>query len=111
MRVVINSRILPTVIGYSAMLRELGHEPVALMCSRELADRHGGLGDLLAAAPADLDVVIPASRDPIAPLLHSLEPDLALCTGSAAPHGALTELDGETVRVLAVSSSRRTAAS
>lgn len=81
MRVVLISRILPAVIGYSAMLRELGHEPVALMCSRELADRYGGLGDLLAGAPAELDVVIPARRDRIAPLLRSFEPDLALCTG------------------------------
>ena len=70
MRVVLISRVLPAVVGYSALLRELGHEPVALMCSRELAERYGGLGDLLAGAPADLDVVIPASRDRIAPLLR-----------------------------------------
>ena len=81
MRVVLISRILPAVIGYFAMLRELGHEPIALMCSRELANRYGGVADLLAAAPAELDVVIPASRDRIAPLLRMLEPDLALCTG------------------------------
>lgn len=81
MRVVLISRVLPAVVGYSALLRELGHEPVALMCSRELAQRYGGLEDLLVGAPAELDVVIPASRDRIAPLLRSLEPDLALCTG------------------------------
>ena len=81
MRVVLISRILPAVIGYCALLRELGHEPVALMCSRELAERYGGLEDLLVGAPADLDVVIPASRDRIAPLLRSLEPDVAFCTG------------------------------
>jgi methionyl-tRNA formyltransferase len=51
------------------------------MCSRELAERYGGLEDLLVGAPAELDVVIPASRDRIAPLLRSLQPDLALCTG------------------------------
>jgi methionyl-tRNA formyltransferase len=81
MRVVLISRILPAVIGYCGLLRELGHEPVALMCTRELADRYGGLSDLLVGAPADLDVVIPASRDRIAPLLRSLEPDVAFCTG------------------------------
>jgi methionyl-tRNA formyltransferase len=81
MRVVLISRVLPAVIGYAALLRELGHEPVALMCSRELADRYGGLADLLVGAPAELDVVIPARRDRIAPLLRSLAPDLALCTG------------------------------
>lgn len=81
MRVVLISRVLPAVFGYSAMLRDLGHEPVALMCTRERADRYGGLGDLLAGAPAELDVVIPASRDRIAPLLRTFAPDLALCTG------------------------------
>jgi methionyl-tRNA formyltransferase len=81
MRVVLISRVLPAVIGYSTLLRELGHEPVALMCSRELADRYGGLNDLLVGAPADLDVVIPASRDRIAPLLQSFEPDVAFCMG------------------------------
>jgi methionyl-tRNA formyltransferase len=81
MRVVLVSRVLPAVIGYAALLRELGHEPVALMCTRDRADRYGGLGDLLGGAPADLDVVIPASRDRIAPLLRTFEPDLALCTG------------------------------
>jgi len=80
-RVVLISRVLPAVVGYTALLRELGHEPVALMCSRELADRYGGLNDLLAGAPADLDVVIPASRDRIAPLLRSLEPEVAFCMG------------------------------
>ena len=81
MRVVLISRVLPAVVGYSGMLRELGHEPVALMCTRERADRYGGLTDLLVDAPAELDVVIPSSRDRIAPLLRALEPDLALCTG------------------------------
>jgi methionyl-tRNA formyltransferase len=81
MRVVLISRILPAVIGYSELLWAHGHEPVALMCSRELAERYGGLEELLVGAPAELDVVIPASRDRIAPLLRSLEPDVALCTG------------------------------
>ena len=33
------------------------------------------------AAPPELDVVMPASRERIAPLLRALEPDLALCVG------------------------------
>jgi methionyl-tRNA formyltransferase len=81
MRVVVISRVLPAVIGYSVALRGLGHEPVGLMCTRERADRYGGLAELLAGAPAELDVLIPAGRDRIAPLLRSVEPDLALCTG------------------------------
>jgi methionyl-tRNA formyltransferase len=81
LRVVLISRVLPAVVGYAAFLHELGHEPVALVCTRERADRYGGLAELLAGAPRELDVVIPASRDRIAPFLRSLEPDLALCTG------------------------------
>jgi methionyl-tRNA formyltransferase len=80
-RVVLISRILPAVAGYTELLRGLGHEPVGLLCTRERADRYGGLEDLLRDAPAALDILIPANRAQIAPLLRSLEPDLALCTG------------------------------
>jgi methionyl-tRNA formyltransferase len=81
LRVVLISRILPAVNGYTTLLRGLGHEPIGLLCVRERADRYGGLADLLREAPAELDVLIPATRARIAPLLRSLEPDLALCTG------------------------------
>ena len=81
MRVVLISQIAPAVNGYCAFLREHGHEPVALLCTRERADRYGQLGQLLAEAPADLDVVVPSRRERIAPLLRAFEPDLAFCTG------------------------------
>src|SRR5262245_28665451 len=35
----------------------------------------------MAEAPRDLDVVMPASRSRLAPLLRTFEPDLAVCTG------------------------------
>jgi methionyl-tRNA formyltransferase len=81
LRVVLISRILPAVNGYTALLRELGHEPIGLLCTREREDRYGGLADLVRETPAELDIVIPATRAHIAPLLRSLAPDLALCTG------------------------------
>jgi methionyl-tRNA formyltransferase len=63
------------------MLRGLGHEPVALLCSREHAGRYGNeFGELVSNAPAGLDVVIPATRAGIAPLLRRYEPDIAICT-------------------------------
>jgi hypothetical protein len=34
-RVVLISQIAPATVGYSALLRELGHEPVALLCTRD----------------------------------------------------------------------------
>ena len=81
MRVVVISQVAPAVQGYSTFLRALGHEPVALLCSRAPAERYGELAALLAAVPDDLDVIIPAERAHIAPLLRAYEPDLALCAG------------------------------
>ena len=82
MRVVLISQVPPAVHGLAALLRGLGHEPVALLCSREHAGRYGNEFELLVRdAPGDLDVVIPATRQGIAPLLRRYEPDLVLCLG------------------------------
>ena len=81
MRVVVISQVAPAVRGYTTFLRALGHEPVALLCTRERAERYGELAAMLAEAPGDLDVVIPTTRAHIAPLLRVYEPDLALCAG------------------------------
>lgn len=81
MRVVLISQVAPAVRGYSTLLRELGHEPVALLCVRGGVERYGELERMLLEAPAELDVVMPSSCAQIAPLLRVFEPDLALCTG------------------------------
>jgi methionyl-tRNA formyltransferase len=81
MRVVLISQIAEAVNGYYELLRALGHEPVAVLCTRLADDRYGGSTQLVADAPSDLDVVMPASRDRVAPLLRTFDPDLALCTG------------------------------
>jgi methionyl-tRNA formyltransferase len=81
MRVVLISQVAVAVSGYSTFLRALGHEPVALLCTRMGAERYSELEDMLAQAPAELDVVMAASRGQIAPLLRVYEPDLALCAG------------------------------
>ncbi len=81
MRVVLISSVGPAVEGLSALLRGLGHEPVALLCVRRDTERYPELTALLDAAPPELDVVMPASRDRIAPLLRLYDPDLALCVG------------------------------
>jgi methionyl-tRNA formyltransferase len=81
-KVVLVAQIPPAVHGYTELLRSLGHEPVALLCTREHADRYGGEFDtLVREAPAELDVVIPATRAGIAPLLRRYQPDLLLCGG------------------------------
>ena len=82
MKVVVVSQVLPAVHGFTELLRALGHEPVALLCSREHAGRYGDAFErLVRDAPEDLDVVVPAARDRIAPLLRLYEPDLVLCLG------------------------------
>jgi methionyl-tRNA formyltransferase len=81
-RVVLVAQVRPAVEGLTAMLRGMGHEPVALLCTREGAGRYGGEFDALVRdSPEGLDVVIPARREGIAPLLRTYEPDLLLCVG------------------------------
>ena len=81
LRVALISQIQPAVEAYVAGLRAMGHEPVGLLCVRSTSRYGFDLGDHVTAAPPELDVVMPASRERIAPLLRALEPDLALCAG------------------------------
>ena len=82
MRVVLVSQVPAAVHGLTELLRALGHEPVALVCSREHAGRYGNqFDDLVRDAPPELDVVVPATRQAMAPLLRVYEPDVFLCLG------------------------------
>jgi methionyl-tRNA formyltransferase len=83
-RAVIVTRILPVALGFDAVLRGAGHEPVGLLTIRDTENRYGSeftLDALLGGLPADLDVVMPSCRSQIAPLLASLRPDLVVCMG------------------------------
>jgi methionyl-tRNA formyltransferase len=82
-RVVIATRVLPIALGFSAALREAGHQPVAVLTVRDTSGRYGGfdLGGMLDDLPADLDVLMPSRRASMAPLLASVRPDLVACTG------------------------------
>jgi methionyl-tRNA formyltransferase len=81
LRVVLISEVAPAVEGLSQFVRAAGHETVALLCVRHDASRYTEMGELVAAAPPDVDIVIPATRDRMAPLLQLFEPDVALCIG------------------------------
>lgn len=84
LRVVIVTRILPVALGFEAVLRGAGHEPVGLLTIRDTENRYGPeftLEGLLGGLPPDLDVVLPSRRSRIAPLLASLRPDLVVCMG------------------------------
>jgi methionyl-tRNA formyltransferase len=82
-RVVIVTRILPVALGFHAALREAGHEPVALLTIRDTDGRYGGfdLAGMLDELPPELDLLMPARRASIAPLLDSVRPDLVVCMG------------------------------
>jgi methionyl-tRNA formyltransferase len=82
-RVVIVTRILPVALGFHAAIVEAGHEPVALLTIRDADGRYGGfdLGGMLDELPPELDILMPATRAAIAPLLASVEPDLVVCMG------------------------------
>jgi methionyl-tRNA formyltransferase len=83
-RVVIVTRIPPVLAGFDAVVREAGHETVALLTIRSMGGGHApgdATGDLVMSAPDELDVLLPARRSTIAPLLASVEPDLVVCMG------------------------------
>ena len=82
MRIVLVTQVPPVAVGHTALLRELGHEPVALLCTREGADHpESTVCELVRTAPEGMDVVMPALRAGIAPLLRRYRPDALLCTG------------------------------
>jgi methionyl-tRNA formyltransferase len=84
LRVVIVTRIPPVLMGFGAVVRAAGHEPVALLTMRSTDGRYGPVEDtaeLLRTAPSELDVLLPARRSSIAPLLASVDPDLVVCMG------------------------------
>ena len=84
LRVVIVTRIAPVLAGFDAVVRAAGHEPVALLSMRDHDGRYGdlpGAGELVQSAEPELDVLLPARRSTIAPLLASVEPDIVVCMG------------------------------
>jgi methionyl-tRNA formyltransferase len=80
LRVVICTRIPPVLAGFDAVAREAGHEVVALLTNRTMMGGNDSR-EVVFAAPEDVDVLLPARRNTIAPLLASAKPDLVVCMG------------------------------
>ncbi len=83
-RVVVATRVAPVLAGFAAVVREAGHEPVALLTTRRIEGRYGSSGgedELLQTAPEELEILLPARRSSLAPLLEAVRPDLVLCMG------------------------------
>jgi methionyl-tRNA formyltransferase len=81
-RIVFFSMALPVVKGVAALVRGLGHEPVAVVTLRPRAEPDAQrFARALVELPPGLDVVIPSSKQRLAPLVRALEPDLVLSIG------------------------------
>ena len=84
-RIAVISTVPPVAEWLLPLLRDLGHEPVVIVAARqrratepppELRPSH-----LVEIAPEGVDVVFPASKWQVAPLLSAYAPDLAICWG------------------------------
>jgi methionyl-tRNA formyltransferase len=77
--------VQPVVERIVPFLRELGHEPVAVISARRPADappRATGEPELSdSTAPAGVDLLFASTKHAIEPLLRAYEPDVALCYG------------------------------
>jgi methionyl-tRNA formyltransferase len=85
-RIVIVSSVFPVVERLAPFLRELGHDPVAVVAARPRpervdADRNDFVTGLVTKSPPFLDILYPKDRHSVAPLLRVYAPDLVLCWG------------------------------
>ena len=97
LRIVVITMVAPLAQGLVGAVRELGHEPIAVMGARRPPDKPQPehLEWLLLTdktAPTGVDVILPADKLRLEPLLRVYEPDVALCYGYPwkIPLGALT---------------------
>jgi len=93
-RVVVVTRIPPVLLGFDETLRDRGHKPVGFLTMLDHDNRYGPESwnmDLVMGAPRDLDLLLPARRSSLAPLLEAVRPDLVVCFGFPwkIPHDAL----------------------
>jgi methionyl-tRNA formyltransferase len=87
LRVVVISFVAPIGAGLVGVLRDLGHEPVAIMGARRSPERppppedQAWLALTDANAPPGVDVLLPKDKWALEPLLRANEPDVALSYG------------------------------
>jgi methionyl-tRNA formyltransferase len=86
-RVAIISQVAVVAQGYTELLRALGHEPVVHVAVRRVRpelEPPPQVRELLTLtfqeSPPEVDLVFPARKSSLAPLLRAYEIDLAVCT-------------------------------
>ena len=80
-RIVAICTIRPIAEALLGALRDLGHEPVALLAPRRETEQEEFLRVTGANAPPGVDVLFARDKWSIEPLLRAYEPDLAICWG------------------------------
>ena len=84
-RIVLITTVQPVAANLVPVLRELGHDPVAIISARRPAGRAGPRGDFPelsdSSAPPGVDVLIARDKWSMEPLLRACQPDLAMCWG------------------------------
>lgn len=80
-RITLITTVPPVAAALDAALRELGHDPVAVVSARRKEPVAGRepMGDQ--TAPAGLDVLLARDKWSVEPLLRASRPDLVLCWG------------------------------
>ena len=87
MRIVVITNVQPIAERLIPFLRDLGHEPVAVIAQRTTEERaehaatNGPLPYSNVIAPFGVDLLFPTSKETLAPLLRVYEPDVTLCWG------------------------------
>jgi methionyl-tRNA formyltransferase len=85
-RIVLLTTVPAVAQFYAPALRELGHEPVAVVSARHRPEqqtetRRANLLGMVEEAPPELDVLFPTSKHSIGGLFEVYDPDLVICTG------------------------------
>jgi len=80
-RVALISSVAPIATGLAATIRELGHDPVAVITPRRRVPAGDAIAITDASAPPDVDVVLARNKWSIEPMLRAVRPDLVLCWG------------------------------
>ena len=82
-RIVILTAVPPVAVAYSDIVREAGHEPVAVVAPRGRRRRDvTPLGQAhVEQDPRDLDIVFAASKHSLARIFRGYDADLVVCTG------------------------------
>ena len=80
-RIALITSVAPIAVAMTETLRQLGHEPVAVLTPRRRVPRGSDIALADESAPAGVDVVLLRDKWSIEPMLRALQPDLVLCWG------------------------------